>query len=211
MQRDQDMIASGAKSTDPVLRGTLAGVANQFRTFSRAGDERAERVERERRNAIPDLQRDQSGPGNADVEAIVGLAARDIGGVVFRSRLKPDVPVFGSSDLRRVGLIAANEPPEQPAGLGGNANRQQEMPHHRHPVPAEDEPLNVAELERAPRGRTGPGTTSRLFGLHAPEQAPKKSLASPGLRRLYFSDLAHLAPLQCPPETDCGLLSAISA
>src|SRR5437762_1239894 len=100
MQRDQDMIASGAKSTDPVLRG--------------------------------------------------------------------------------VGLIAANEPPEQPAGLRGNADRQQEMSYHRHPVPAQDEPLNVAELERAPRGRTGPGIT---FVLHAPEQAPKKSLASP--RRPY--------------------------
>src|SRR3954454_2279782 len=29
MQRHQDMIASGAKSADPVLRGTLAGVAHQ--------------------------------------------------------------------------------------------------------------------------------------------------------------------------------------
>src|SRR6267154_5715143 len=195
MQRYQHMIASSAKSADPVPRVALAGVAHQFRAFGGAGDERTEQVERERRDAIPDLQRDQSGPGNADVEAIVGLAARDIGGVVSRPRLEPDVPVFGGGDLRRVGLIAANEPPEQPAGLRGNTDRKQEMSYHRHPVPAQDEPLNVAELERAPRGRTGPGITSGHFVLHAPEPAPKKSLASLRLRRPYFPGLAHLSPL----------------
>src|SRR5258707_15132927 len=185
MQRYQHMIGSCPKSADPVLRIALAGVAHQFRAFGGAGDERTERVERERRDATPDLQRDQSGPGNADVEAIVGLAARDIGGVVSRPRLEPDVPVFGGGDLRRVGLIAANEPPEQPASLRGNADRQQEMPYHRHPVAAQDEPLYVAELEQAPRARAGPGITCGLVVRHAPEQAPKKSLASL-LRRPYF-------------------------
>ena len=60
------------------------------------------------------------------------------------SRREPDVPVFGSRDLRRVGLVAADEPPEQLACRRGNADRQQEMPHHRHPVAAQDEALNVA-------------------------------------------------------------------
>src|SRR5947208_6293378 len=64
--------------------------------------------------------------------------------------------------------------------------------------------LNVAELKRAPRGRTGPGIT---FVLHAPEEAPKKSLASLGLRRLYFSDLAHFAPLSV--STRDGLRFAV--
>src|SRR5258707_3860419 len=81
MQRHQDMIASGTKSADPVLRVALAGVAHQVRAFGGAGDERAGGVERERRDTISDLQRDQPGPGDADIEAIVGVAFWDIGGV----------------------------------------------------------------------------------------------------------------------------------
>src|ERR1700691_4106794 len=82
MQRDQDVIASSAKSSDPLLRVALAGVAHQLRAFGGSGDERTERVERKRRDAIPALQRDQPRPGNADVEAIVRFATRDIGGGV---------------------------------------------------------------------------------------------------------------------------------
>ena len=104
MQRHQDVIASVSESADPVLRVALAGIADQFRPFGGAVDERAERLERERRNAIPDLQRNHSRPGDAEVQAIVGLATRSIGGIVPRSRLEPDVPVFGSGDLWRVGL-----------------------------------------------------------------------------------------------------------
>src|SRR5438105_1628599 len=140
MQRYQDMIASSAKSADPVLRVALAGVADQFRAFGGAGDERTERVERERRDAIPDLQGDQPGPGNADVEAIVGLATRYIGRVVSRPRFEPDMPILGGRDLWRVQLVAADESSKQLAGLGGNVHRQQEMPYHRHPVASQDEP-----------------------------------------------------------------------
>src|SRR5437016_8735779 len=81
------------------------------------------------------------------------------------------------------------------------------MPYHRHPVPAQDEPLNVAKVERAPRSRAGPGITSRNFILRAPEQAAKKSPASLRLRRLYFPSLAHLAPLSV--STRDGLRFAV--
>jgi hypothetical protein len=54
---------------------------------------------------------------------IVGLAAWNIVEIVSWSRLEPDVPVFSGGDLRRVRLIAANEPSEQFAGLGGDAHR----------------------------------------------------------------------------------------
>src|SRR5467141_77157 len=127
MQRHQDMISSGTKSADPALGVALAGIADQFRAFGGAGDERTERVERERRNAIPDLQRDQSRPGNADVEAIVGFALRDIRGVVAWPRLEPYVPVLGGRDLWRVQVLATDESSEQLPGLGGNVHRQQEM------------------------------------------------------------------------------------
>jgi hypothetical protein len=65
-----------------------------------------------------------------------------------RSRLEPYVPVFGSGDLRRVGLVAADESTEHPARFGGNADRQQEMPYHRHLVATKDETLDIAEVKR---------------------------------------------------------------
>src|SRR5258708_17648906 len=114
MQRHQDMIASSAKSADPVPRVALAGVAHQFRAFGGAGDERTERVERERRDAIPDLQRDQSGPGNADVEAIVGLAARDIGGGVSPPPLAPARALSCGGRLLRARLVPPLPPPPPP-------------------------------------------------------------------------------------------------
>jgi hypothetical protein len=58
------------------------------------------------------------------------------------------MPVFGGSDLRRVGLIAADEPAEQLSGFSGGTDRQQEMPHHRHSVPAQDKSLNICEIQR---------------------------------------------------------------
>src|SRR5882757_6548921 len=108
VQRDQDVIAAGSKAADPVLRAALAGIAHQFRSLGGALDESAERLERKRRETIPDLQRQHSWPGNADVEAIVGLAARGVAGIVARSRFEPDVPVFSCGDLWRVSLIVAD-------------------------------------------------------------------------------------------------------
>ena len=69
--------------------------------------------------------------------------------------LRHDVPSFGSGDLRHVGFVAIGEPSEQVAGRGGSADRQQEMPHHRHPVTAQNKALNIAEVEcaRWPRVR----------------------------------------------------------
>ena len=64
-----------------------------------------------------DLQRNQSGPRDADVEAVVGGTARGSGGIVSRSGREPHVPVLGSRDLRDVGFVAAHEPSELPSGL----------------------------------------------------------------------------------------------
>ena len=97
-----------------------------------------------------DLQRNQSGPRDTDVEAIVGRATRGSGGVVARSGREPDVPILGRRDLRGVGFVAADEPSELPARLCRSSDRQQEVPHHRHRVRAEDEPLDVREVERRP-------------------------------------------------------------
>lgn len=71
----------------------------------------------------------------------------DIGRIVSRPRRKPYVPVFGCRNLRRIGLISTDEASEQLARLRGVNHRQQEMPHHRHSVTTENEPLNVREVE----------------------------------------------------------------
>ena len=74
--------------------------------------------------------------------------ARGIGGIVCRSGREPHVPVRRSRDLGGVGFVAAHEPSELPARLCRSLYRQQEVPHHRHSVSAENEPLNVREVER---------------------------------------------------------------
>jgi hypothetical protein len=76
-----------------------------------------------------------------------------IGRIVFWSRLEPDVPVSGSGDLRRVGLVATYEPSEQRTCLGGDTDREQEVPDYRHPVAAEDEALDIVELLQRPAFR----------------------------------------------------------
>src|SRR4029077_19171674 len=94
-------------------------------------------------------------PGDAQVQAIVGLARRGIGEVVAWSRLEPHVPVFGRGDLRRIRLLPADEPPEQLTRLRGDAYPEQEMPYHRHPVTAENEALNITKIQCAPRTWSG--------------------------------------------------------
>ncbi|WP_154071341.1 hypothetical protein [Bradyrhizobium lablabi] len=93
-------------------------------------------------------------------------------------RLETHVPIFRSGDLRHVEFVAIDEPTEQLAGRRGNADRKQEMPHHRHLVTAEDEALNIAEVKRAPRSRSGMGISSRNFIFHSAEKTAKKSLAA---------------------------------
>ncbi|WP_154070855.1 hypothetical protein [Bradyrhizobium lablabi] len=124
MQRHENVVASLAESADPVLRVVLAGIANQFRAFGGAGDECAKRFEREARDALLDFQRGQPWPCDAEVQAIVGLAAWCVSGIVARSRLEPDVPIFRGGDLRRVGFVATDEPSEQLSRRRGNADRQ---------------------------------------------------------------------------------------
>src|SRR5450631_1316151 len=87
-------------------------------------------------------------PGNAEVETIVWLEPRDAVGIVAWSWLEPDVPVFGGRDLRRVGLVAANKSSEQLAGFRRDPHCQKEMPHHRHSVAPQDEPLNIRKIQR---------------------------------------------------------------
>src|SRR5712664_1251208 len=177
VQRQEDLVASLSESTDPVLRVALAGIADQFRAFGGTGDERAERFERERRDALLDFQRDQPGPCDAKVQAIVWPAARSVSGIVAWSWLEPHVPIFRSGDLRRIRFVATDEPSEQLAGVGGNADRQQEMPHHRHLVTAQNKALNVAEFEWVPRTGFGVGIVSGTFMLHSAEPAAEEASA----------------------------------
>ena len=79
MQRHHHVIARGFKGADPILRGTCPGIAHQARTRGGSGDEGAEGLEGECRDAIFDLECDQSGPGDAHVKAVVRLVARGSG------------------------------------------------------------------------------------------------------------------------------------
>src|SRR6266581_3904526 len=88
VQRQEDMVASLSESTNPVLRVPLAGIAYQLCTFGGAADERAERFERKPRDALLDFQRDQPWPCDAQVQAIIRLAARGVGGIISWSGLK---------------------------------------------------------------------------------------------------------------------------
>ena len=153
MQRQHDVIASRPETADPVLRPILSGVADPFRPRGGPGDERVERLEGEVGNVILDLQRQQSRPGDAQVQAIVGLAARRLRRIVSRARLESDVPVPGRRDLGGVGFIAVDEPPEELAGRRGDIDLQEEMPHDRHAVAADDEALNVFQIQWPGPGR----------------------------------------------------------
>ena len=57
------------------------------------------------------------------------------------------MPVLGRRDLWGIGFVTTDEPPELPARLCRSSDRQQEMPNHRHPVRAKDDPLDVREVE----------------------------------------------------------------
>ena len=150
VQRHQDVIVPTSETADPVLGRTWSGVADQLRALRGSFDEHAEGLERECWHALFDLERNESGPRDTDVEAIVGRATRSIGEIVSRSGREPDMPVLGRRDLRDVGFVAADEPRELPARFCRSSDRQQEVPHHRHRVGAENEPLDVREFERRP-------------------------------------------------------------
>ena len=86
------------------------------------------------------------------------------------------MPVLGRRDLWGVGFVAADEPPELPPRLRRISHGQQEMPHHRHPVGAEDEPLDVPEVERRPVGGPGPavGLRTRMTpSIKDPAEKPR--------------------------------------
>ena len=102
VQRHQDVIVPASETADPVLGRARSGIADRLRTLRGSFDERPKGPERQRRDAFLDLQRNQSGPRDADVEAVVGLAARGIGGIVSRSGREPHMPVLGSRDLGSV-------------------------------------------------------------------------------------------------------------
>ena len=193
MQRNQDVIAACPESTNPVLRVALAGVAYQLRAFGGSSDERAERLERELRDAAFYLQGDQPGPCDANVQAVIRLPTRRVGGVVSWPGREPHVPIFSGGDLWRVGFVAVDEPSEQLAGLRGAADRKQKMPHHRHPVTAQNKALDVAEIECALpatlRLRVVPGDIM----LRAPEKMAEEALAFSRCRHLRLAVLSHSA------------------
>ena len=84
--------------------------------------------------------------GDTDVQAIVGRVARGIRGLPVRS--KPHVRVRGCRYLGSAGFVAVDKPSRQPARLCRSLYRQQEMSQQRHCIRAENEPLNVREVER---------------------------------------------------------------
>ena len=146
------MVAALAKAADPVFRAARSGVADQFGALGGPDDEGVERLEGQRRQPMFELQRDHSGPGDAEVETIVGLAPRRIRLIICGPRPKADPPVPGCCDLRRVGLVAADEPAEKFARFRRDADLQQEVPHHRHPIAAQDETLDVLKIQCAGGG-----------------------------------------------------------
>src|ERR1700738_4891102 len=103
------------------------------------------------------------------------------------------MPIFRSGDLRHVGFVAIDEPSEHLAGLRGNADRQQEMPHHRHLVTTEDEALNIAEVEWVFRTGSGVKIAVGNFVLHAPEQTAEEASAFFRGWRLCLVVLTHSA------------------
>ena len=171
VQRHQDVIVPASETADPVLGRTCSGIADQLRSLRGSFDEHTKGLERQRWDAFFDLQRDQSGPRDADVEAIVGRATRGIGKIVSRPGREPHMPVRGSRDLRDVGFVTADEPSELPARLCRSSDRQQEMPHHRHRVAAENEPLNVREVERRPVPGPGIAIAPWVFMRPSTEQS----------------------------------------
>src|SRR5882762_3720408 len=71
------------------------------------------------------------------------------------------------------------------------------MPHHRHPVTAEDKPLDIDEIECGLR--TWPRMGLRPGGLNpaSPEQAAEKTSAFICLRRVCLVVLAHCVSPAC--------------
>ena len=95
------------------------------------------------------------------------------------------MPVLGRRDLGRVGFVAVDEPTEELACRRGDIDLQQEMPHDRHAVAAENDALNVFQIQRSEtraltcgprRGRTtGERTRCFLSGLAGLPQFPRSS------------------------------------
>ena len=150
VQRDQDVVISTSEAADPVLGGAGTDVPDQLRPLRGPFDERPEGPERQLWDAPLEPKRDESGPRDADVEAVVRAAAGRIAEVVEGPWREPYVPVSSGGDLRGVGLVAADEPSQLSARLRRRADRQQEVPRKGHHVGAEDEPLDVREVERQP-------------------------------------------------------------
>src|SRR5271170_3889291 len=155
MQRDQNVIVSRPEAANPTLGAAWPDVADEFRPLRGSSDEGAERLECEGRDPILQSQCDQSRPGYAEVEAIVRLAARQIGRVVRGPRFEPDLPVPSGGDLWGVGLVPADKPAEEFARLGGDIHPQQKMPHDWHAVATQDEALDFLEVQRPSRSRSG--------------------------------------------------------
>ena len=176
MQRHQDVIVPSAEPVDPVLGRACSGGSDALSPFRGSLDERAERLECERWDALFDLQRNQSVPGDAHIQAVVGRVARGCGRIVERAGREPDMPVLGRRDLWGVGFVAADQASQLPPRLRRISDGQQKMPHHRHPVGAEDEPLDVREVQRGPLGGPGPvvGLRTRMMpSVKDPAEKPR--------------------------------------
>jgi hypothetical protein len=158
VERDQHMIVARAESTHPVLRAARASVTQILRTLRRALDERIEGPVRKAGEAILYFQRYQPRPRNAHVEAVIGLPPGRRLAVVFRARHR-DMPLLGRGDLRCVVFVTAGQPPEKNACRCRRVHLQQKMSHHWHAIHAQDEALNLAQIQFA-------HTETSSFSLH---------------------------------------------
>jgi hypothetical protein len=130
VQRHQNMVVARPEAADPVVRRAGSDIAEHHRPRRRPGLERRKRLEREVGYAIPHPHRGEAGPRDAEVQP-VGNRGRRLG---------------GGRDLRRVGLVAADQPAEQCAGGRWVAHLQQEMPQGRQEILAQDDALDVGKL-----------------------------------------------------------------
>ena len=175
VQGKQHVIIPTPETADPSAGERLPRVSDQLCTLRRSFDERPKRPERQRRDAFLDLQRDQPGPRDPEVEAIVGRVARGIGGIVARPGREPHMPIVGRRHLGNVRLVAAHQSSELPARRCRIFDPQQEVPHHRHHVRAENEALYVREVE--PRCCHGARLAIAPWGILPPQQSANKPWA----------------------------------
>ena len=164
VQGHHHVVVAGAESADPVLRPAVAVIADLGGPLRRPLDEGIEGAGWDRGKAIGNAQSRQARPRDADVQAVVGLPLGWRRRIVIRSWAR-HVPFVGRRDLWSVALVSGRESAQQRASRVGGLHLEQEVPHERHPIATEDDPLDVGQLQRA-----HPASSSVLDRPEGPER-----------------------------------------